>query len=158
MGFKDLRILFVPIILFITGCSDNHDQLTQPIQITPPYQINESLGYFPLNIDNNWDYRTDNNSYSQKNKVETKTHVNGVDYFIISNMGEHSYPDTIRIQNNIVWKFTKNREVIWFDFDADNNSVYKYNSYNVRVETGLQVETVLGKFSNCMGFILIFRK
>lgn len=146
MNFKYLGILFLLTIIALNGCNDSRDQLT------PPSQVDESLGYFPINIDNNWVYKNDNNSFEQKIVVETKTVVNGVEYFILSNMGEHSYPDTIRIKDNIVWKFINNKEIVWFNFDATNNSKYKYNSYNVRVETGIQVETVLGKFSNCIGF------
>jgi hypothetical protein len=139
-------MIFTLLIIAFIGCDDIVDQSTTP------YQIDESLGYLPLNIENNWYYKSEHNSFEQNIVVESKTVVNGINYFILSNLGEHSYPDTIRIINNIVYKFINNKEVVWFDFDANNNFLYKYNSYNVRVETGIQVETILGKFSNCIGF------
>jgi len=146
MNYKYFRLTFTFLFAVLIGCENIIDHPT------PPYQIDESLGYFPINIENNWHYKSEHNSFNHSVIVETKTIINGTEYFILSTLGEHSYPDTILIEDNIVWKFTNNEEVVWFNFNLENNSVYQYNSYNVRVETGIREETYIGEFTNCIAF------
>ena len=146
MTINCIKLIIITLVAFVISCDNNKTD------INTPYQIDESLGYFPLNIENSWTYKSEQNSYEQKVEVNSKYELNNKEYFIISTLGEHSYPDTIRIEDNKVLKIFGNEEIIWFDFDLQNGSEYQYKNYNVRAETGITVQTHYGEFINCIGF------
>jgi len=147
MKNKYFIVLLVMLVLLGVSCDSNNQNI-----VSPTYEIDESLGYLPLAIGNNWQYKSEQSSFEHDVKVSSRYESNGKEYFILSTLGEHSYPDTIRAEGNKIWKLSGTNEVIWFDFDMKDGSEYMYKDYNVRVKTDLTVESYSMKFTDCIGF------
>jgi hypothetical protein len=145
MNYEYKLIILTLLIVFVASCNNNKSDITNP------YEIDESLGYFPLKVENSWYYKSEQ-SYEEKVKITSQYELNNNQYHIMSTLGEHSYPDTVRFENNIVWKIFGDTEIVWFDFNLVDGEQYQYKTYNVRVETGIIVQTYYGEFTNCIGF------
>ena len=145
MNYKYVLRILLLLTLFFISCNDEGNE------ITTPYEIDETLGYLPLKVDNSWHYKSEQ-SYEETVKIISQFELNNNLYYIISVLGEHSYPDTIRFEENKVWKIFGNKEILWFDFNLEDKSEYQYKNYNVRVERGISVDTYYGEFVNCVGY------
>ena len=97
MNYEYKLIILTLLIVFVASCNSNKSDITNP------YEIDESLGYFPLKVENSWYYKSEQ-SYDEKVKITSQYELNNIQYHIMSTLGEHSYPDTVRFENNIVWK------------------------------------------------------
>ena len=64
MNYKYNEVLLVILIWFIISCNNNKTE-----EIVTPSEIDESLGYLPLNIENTWHYKSEHNSFEQEVKV-----------------------------------------------------------------------------------------
>ena len=152
--FQIFSVLILSIIISCEGeISGPSEKINLPIEEEPIYMPKyEANRYFPLTTDNTWAYSTENKSWQYSVIVDSLVVINGNEYFVISTLHNIPILDTIRIKDNIVWKFTDQDEVVWFDFNFEKNTSYKYKSYDVTVRNDITINTFIGKYSNCISF------
>jgi hypothetical protein len=108
--------------------------------------------YFPVKVTNSWTYYSLHDSLTSAKIISKKIVINSKDYYIYTNTSGDYAGDTIRIENNRVYRWFNNSEILWFDFDSENNHKYNFLDYNVTVTRNLSVKCKAGTFNNCIGF------
>jgi len=132
---KNLIKFFSAFLFFIlfNSCTSN---------INGP-RINESLGYFPLKVGNQWEfYHSYNDSITINHKIVEVISLEGEKYFI---KDEGGYQD-------IIWRRYEGTDHKWIDFNKNNNETYQLGEYIVTVQTNVEVTSKAGTFKNCIGF------
>ncbi len=113
-------------------------------------RINESLGYFPLKVGNQWEfYHAYNDSITTEHKIVEKISIGGKEYFVRDQGG---YPDTLRLEDNIIWRRNEGADQKWIDFNKKDGETYQLGDYNISVKTNVEVTTKAGTFKNCVSF------
>lgn len=143
---KNIFIIFFLFsnLLLIGGCNSD---------ITSS-EINEALGYLPLEEGNQWEfYFQGNDTLSSNWTIITSIIINGKKYFLLSHDENLTVLDTLRIDNDIVFLRLNGIDKKWIDFNTSNNSSYQFGELNVFVSTNLEIQTKAGRFKNCISFL-----
>ena len=89
--------------------------------------------YYPLTIGNYWEFKNPHpTALIHREQIWRSDEKNGKTYFAYGSDPEHV--NWVR-QDAMgrVWKFSNNREIIWFDFTLAPGCYYKYNDQPVLV-------------------------
>ncbi len=136
-----INIFLVSLLLLtLNGCDSN---------INGP-NINESLGYFPLKVGNQWEfYHAYNDSITIEHKIVEEISIDGKKYFI---RDQQSYRDTLLLDDDIIWRRNGGVDQKWIDFNKKDGETYQLGEYVISVKTNIEVTTKAGTFKNCIRF------
>ena len=128
--------------------------------------------YYPLKIGSEWVYKTEGMGRYQLLNDTTKqefymrivgdTILSGKKYFTIKNIlndfDKYEYKSYLRIDSSgNVREFKGSKENILFKFSSLNGESYHYNeNYDVTVSRNINLETMVGNFTNCIKFHFSF--
>jgi hypothetical protein len=122
-------------------------------------QAEDYRHYFPLKLDNNWQYRFEKTEtiYALPDSIFVTVQLNGITYYTWGDNQE--FPIVIRQdENGRIYRRVNNEDKLWFDFTGNHGDVYTWSNdgddikFTVTVRKNVSVMTYAGQFENCIEF------